>query len=93
MPLAEGETNISIRVSKRFGAWFRHRAAQENFKAAPLGLAIIQDWIDRRSPFLNPNLRGEPLQWDPAINWENLPEKNTSSAEPRPAPVPASRRR
>lgn len=92
--VTDNDTNISIRATKRFAAWFRLRGDQENLTASKLGRKIIQEWIDRGSPMLDEDNRKEPLHWDPAISWEKIEAKKSSTSEPMAAsPSHSGRRR
>ncbi len=92
----ENETNISIRATKRFAAWFRMRAAQENMTSSSLGFELLQQWIHNRSPMVTEGFTKEPLQWDPSVKWEQLATKVarlSSVREPIPAEASPARRR
>lgn len=69
------ETNISIRCTKRFRAWFAIRSQQENYTASSMGMALLNDWIERGSPMLTPGMTREPILWNEAIAWETMDPK------------------
>jgi hypothetical protein len=82
LPMTENDTNISIRTTKRFAAWFLLRAEQENLTASKLGMALISAWIGRGSPMVTEGMHKAPLLWEKSTAWEKLAAKKLPASEP-----------
>lgn len=82
------ETNISIRTTKRFKAWFEVRANQENLTVSKLGWMLIHRWVVAGAPMLTEGMNAIPIEYEEGVAWEKMaPKKDTM--QPRTARQPS----
>lgn len=89
------ETNITIRTTKRFRAWFVRRGEQENMTVSALRMAILQAWADNGAAVMTPGLTIQQVtRWNPEIAWESLVDaEKTPKAPKRATSQPFHKRR